>query len=103
MERLHDGRLVEFHVMGQDRYRVARSKADRVGHLVGPAHDQLVDIGEARRRGKRGPAVDHDGLVAKLTGEVHEETGHLNGAHHDQAWLDRVGLQEDLPALDQDR
>ena len=56
-ERLDDRRLVELHVVAEDRDRVRRPEADLVGHLVRPADHEPVDgrepLGAWRRRAAR--------------------------------------------------
>ena len=55
-QRLDDRRLVELHVVGQDGDRVGRPEADLLGHLVGPADDEPVDVREALRAWRTPPA-----------------------------------------------
>ena len=104
VERLDDRRLVELHVVGQDRDRVVRPQADLLGDLVGPADDQPVDrVGrEAFRRRERRAAVDDDRLVAQLAGEPDERPRDLDRADDDEPGLDRERLDEDRAALDLD-
>ena len=95
-ERLDDRRLVELHVVGQDRDRVVRAEADLVGDLVGPADDEPVDVREPRRGRERRPAVDDDGLVAQLLRQPDQRAGDLDRADDDQPRPDRERLDEQL-------
>ena len=92
---LDDRRLVELHIVAQDRHRVVRAEGDLVGDLVGPTDDETIRRREAVRRDERGPPINNDRLVAELPGEPYERSGDLDGADDDEPRSHRECLEEE--------